>query len=342
MPRKPRVEFEGAVYHVMCRGDHAEPIYQDDADRQAFLACLEEACAKTEWRVHAYVLMDNHYHVLLETPQANLVAGMHWLQGTYTGRYNRRHRLHGHLFQGRYKPLLIEPDDDQYFLHVSSYIHLNPVRAKIVDAARAGLESYRWSSFPGYAAPRRRPGWLCVQRVLAALELRDTPGGRRKYRVYLGEQARQVLHPGPGVGADLRQQAEAIRRGWCLGSEGFRQRMKQGLDRLFAEHRRASYGGAAVAEHRSRSADELLNAALAAAELAGEDLASLRKTDPRKQAVAWLLRKHSTASNRWVSERLQMGHEVNVSQAVRRVEIARHGALAGWKRAVRSTLTSKD
>ena len=146
MPRKPRVELEGAVYHVMCRGDHGEPVYQDDTDRQVFLGCLEEACAKTEWRIHALVLMGNHYHLLLETPRANLVAGMHWLQGTYTGRYNRRHGLHGHLFQGRYKPLLVEPEADGYFLQVSTYMHLNPVRARMIDPRRACLESYPWSS----------------------------------------------------------------------------------------------------------------------------------------------------------------------------------------------------
>lgn len=82
MPRKPRVEYEGAVYHVMCRGDHGEAVYEDDADRRAFLECIEDACGKTEWRVHAYVLMGNLYHLLLETPRANLVAGMHWLQGS--------------------------------------------------------------------------------------------------------------------------------------------------------------------------------------------------------------------------------------------------------------------
>ena len=110
MPRKPRVEFEGAVYHVMCRGDHREPIVQDDVDRAEFVRCLGDACGKTDWHVHAYALLGNHYHILLETPRANLVSGMHWFQGTYTVRYNRRHRLHGHLFQGRYKPLLIEPE----------------------------------------------------------------------------------------------------------------------------------------------------------------------------------------------------------------------------------------
>ena len=103
MPRKARVEFDGAVYHLLDRGDHQEAIVRGDADRERFVATLGKLCERTGWRVHAFVLMTNHYHLLVETPQANLVAGMRWFQTTYTMRYNRRHRLSGHLFQGRYK-----------------------------------------------------------------------------------------------------------------------------------------------------------------------------------------------------------------------------------------------
>ena len=103
MARKARVEFEGAVYHVLDRGDRREAIFKDDADRRRFLETLGEAGARTGWRVHAFVLMSNHYHLMIQTPQANLVAGMRWFQTTWTVRYNRRHRLSGHLFQGRYK-----------------------------------------------------------------------------------------------------------------------------------------------------------------------------------------------------------------------------------------------
>ena len=105
MPRKPRVEFAGAVYHVMCRGDRQEEIFWEDGDRECFLDTLWESCDRTGWQIHAYVLMGNHYHLLLETPEANLVAGMRWFQGTYTARFNARHRVCGHLFQGRYKAL---------------------------------------------------------------------------------------------------------------------------------------------------------------------------------------------------------------------------------------------
>lgn len=102
MPRQLRIEMAGGMYHVMARGDRREPIFHGDEDRELFLRTLGEACGRCGWRVHAWVLMSNHYHLLLETPRPNLVAGMSWLQNTFTIRFNRRHRLSGHLFGGRY------------------------------------------------------------------------------------------------------------------------------------------------------------------------------------------------------------------------------------------------
>ena len=108
MPRKLRIQYPGAMYHVMNRGDQREAIFRDDEDRQKFLATLGEACQKTEWQVHAYCLMSNHFHLVVETPQPNLVAGMKWLPGIYTRRVNRRHKGFRHLFSGRYKALNVD------------------------------------------------------------------------------------------------------------------------------------------------------------------------------------------------------------------------------------------
>jgi len=108
MARKLRIQYAGAVYHVMNRGDRREAIFHDDHDRQCFLETLAEACAKTGWQVHAYCLMPNHFHLVVETPQANLVAGMKWFLGTHTSRFNRWHKLFGHLFSGCYKALIVE------------------------------------------------------------------------------------------------------------------------------------------------------------------------------------------------------------------------------------------
>ena len=106
--RKLRVQYPGAIYHLMNRGDRREPIFRDDADRAHFLETLGQCCAKTDWEVHAWFLMNNHFHLVIETPKANLVAGMKWFLGTYTARFNRRHKLLGHLFSGRYKALLVD------------------------------------------------------------------------------------------------------------------------------------------------------------------------------------------------------------------------------------------
>src|SRR6267142_1420074 len=127
MARKLRGEYANAIYHVMNRGDRREPIFKDEADRQRFVATHAEACTKTNWQVHAYVLLPNHFHLVVETPQPNLVAGMKWFLGTYTARFNRRHKLSGHVFAGRYKSLLVGGEGG-YLRTVCDYLHLNPVR----------------------------------------------------------------------------------------------------------------------------------------------------------------------------------------------------------------------
>ena len=163
MPRPLRVEYAGAIYHVMNRGDRREPIVRDDQDRERFVQTLDEACRKTQWEVLALCLMPNHSHLVVETPKANLVAGMKWFLGTYTARFNRRHRQFGHLFSGRYKALVVDGDTAGYLRTVCDYVHLNPSRASLL-AAEQPLSAYRWSSYPHYLQPtRQRPKWLQVR-----------------------------------------------------------------------------------------------------------------------------------------------------------------------------------
>ena len=132
MARKLRVEYPGAIYHLMNRRDRRESIFKDDEDRQRFLGTLGEACVKTGWQVHAYCLMSNHFHLVIETPQANLVSGMKWLLGVYTSRFNRRHKLFGHLFSGRYRSLIVDGSGSGYLKTVCDYVHLNPVSARSI------------------------------------------------------------------------------------------------------------------------------------------------------------------------------------------------------------------
>ena len=131
----------------MNRGDRREAIFRDDEDRRTFCKTLAEACGRTGWQAHAWCLLGNHFHLVVETPRGNLVVGMKWLLGTYTQRFNRRHRVSGHLFQGRYKAQVIDAETLGYLRAACDYVHLNPARAGLVGAAEA-LESWPWSSYP--------------------------------------------------------------------------------------------------------------------------------------------------------------------------------------------------
>jgi REP element-mobilizing transposase RayT len=172
MARQVRIEYEGALYHVMARGNQGQGIFVDDLDRKVWLETVAEGWGKAGWKVHAYVLMGNHYHLLLETPEDNLVEGMKWLQGTYTQRYNSRHSVFGHLFQGRYKALVVEQGQGNYFGVVSTYIHLNPARAGLIKVGRDRLGAYARSSYPMYLkGGRQRPGWRVTERVMGGFRV---------------------------------------------------------------------------------------------------------------------------------------------------------------------------
>ncbi|HPA18126.1 MAG TPA: transposase [Verrucomicrobiae bacterium] len=165
MARPIRVEFEGAVYHVMARGNERREIFRSARDRGLFLETLEEAVLRFGLLVHAYCLMPNHYHLVVETPRGNLSRAIGWLQVTYTVRFNRRHRRSGHLFQGRFKAHVV--DAGEYGMQLVRYIHLNPVRPRRknepIPAGRAAeLDAYPWSSHRAYAGLAGKPGWLCL------------------------------------------------------------------------------------------------------------------------------------------------------------------------------------
>ena len=160
MARPLRIELAGGLFHVMSRGNERRPIVRDDADRQRRLDWLQRTVETYGWRLHAFVLLTNHEHLFLETPEPNLSAGMHLLNGSYTGYFNVRHRRVGHLFQGRFKAHLVE--EEGYFTEISRYIHLNPVRAKLV----ARPEQWKWSSYAGYRSSKAALEWVTYDRVL--------------------------------------------------------------------------------------------------------------------------------------------------------------------------------
>lgn len=174
MARPLRIEFAGALYHITSRGNERKAIYFDDADFEKFLSILGKVCERYNWVVYAYCLMGNHYHLLLETPEANLSMGMRQLNGTFTQAINRKHQRVGHLFQGRFKAILV--DKDAYLLELSRYVVLNPVRANMVQS----LDDWPWSSWhvmTGKAAP---PDWLYTDALLAMFAKQATVA-REKY-----------------------------------------------------------------------------------------------------------------------------------------------------------------
>src|SRR3972149_4573760 len=161
MARPLRIEYPGALYHVTARGNAREAIFRDDPDRGAFLVILGRVVERYNWLCHAYCLMGNHYHLLVETPDGDLSKGMRQLNGLYTQRSNRRHRRVGHIFQGRYKAILV--DKDSYLLELCRYIVLNPVRAHLVKS----VERWPWSSYRATVGERAAPAWLSTEALLA-------------------------------------------------------------------------------------------------------------------------------------------------------------------------------
>ena len=322
MARKIRIEYAGATYHVLARGNQGRDIYADEHDRKLWLETLAEACAKTGWRIHAWVMMGNHFHLLLDTPEPNLVAGMKWLQGTYTQRYNSRHRLFGHLYQGRYKALVVDGTQGNYLAVVSTYIHLNPARAGLIRIGQEPLDSYRWSSYPLYARKSvARPGWLVTERVLGSHSL--GPEDQSGYRAYVEGR---VLELGIEQGRkELEQQWKALRRGWYLGGSEFRERMLALVGQPLTKARRGSHSGEAKREHGEAQAERLVRLGLPVMGLQESQLEGHPKGAMEKQVLAWWLCQHTTVRRRWVSERLGMGDESRVTQAIRRVRASEAG-----------------
>ncbi len=326
MARPIRVEYAGAVYHIMGRGNQGRAICLDEGDRKMWLATLGEACGRTGWRIHAWVLMVNHFHLLLETPEANLVAGMKWLQGTYTQRYNARHRKRGHLFQGRYRAVPVETQAGLYFQTVSTYIHLNPARAKLIRIGEQKLLEYSWSSYPQYVSGVG-PQWLVTERVLGSLGL-----GREEALGYEAYIESRVLELGIKAGRkELEAGWEGLRRGWYVGGEEFRQGLLARAKAVLAGKRRESHGGGARRAHDQEQAKRMAGWGLRRLGMDRQNLPAAPKGQLEKQVLAWWLHGQTTATRRWIAEELQMGYESRVSQAVSAVKASRAGQVVEMK-----------
>lgn len=298
MARKLRIQYAGAIYHVINRGNYRRDLFETVGAAQAFLSAMFEATARYGWSLHGYVLMRNHYHMALETPKPNLVEGMHWLQSTIATRFNRFRQERGHLFQGRYQSILVE--DFAALARVVDYIHLNPVRAKVVPPEQ--VLNYRWSSLRLFVKGPRPQGIVAADWLFACGGWSDNPEG---WKAYVGH----LVELGLNEAEQKRQGLEGLSRGWAIGTYAWRQamakefahlRLRGGLDR---EQAKALNEGA----WEARLQEWLAQLGRTKAELA---------TRPRKQAwkleLARRLRNEVGASVVWIAKALALGRPASV------------------------------
>ena len=337
MARSLRIEYPGAYYHVMARGNRREVIFHDDEDRLFFLKVLSEACAMTGWKVHAWVLMGNHYHLFIETPEANLVAGMRWLQNTVTRRYNVRHRAWGRLFGDRYKALPVEGSDSYHYRTLVDYIHLNPVRARMIRPDKSeSLFDYAWSSLAGGWAlpPKKRAKWLAVAEGMERYGLKDTAVGRRKMVEQLDRKAVEEDYKRCGVPPlpkEVDKRCSHLRRGWYWGTQSFAEKLSKMVSKAKGEKKRSSRAYKNTVEeqaHDEAQARRWLKEGLKVAGIKPSELEELKGSDPRKLALAQLVWKRTCVSQEWIARELAMKSAANVSQQLRRLGTRRPDDLA--------------
>lgn len=301
MARSLRVEYEGARYHVLNRGNYRRPLFEVHRTGDAFLQALHEASERYGWILHGYVVMSNHYHLAVETPLANLSAGMQYLQSVFSNRFNRFVRERGHVFQGRYKALLLE--DATALLQVVDYIHLNPVRAGVVTVEE--LKSYRLSSFPEFFRKKDRPAFLSpVDFLHEAGGLTDSVAGMRAYHrrlKWITEEDSQ----------EREAEFKRLCRGWYVGTEAGKAHLAGKV-----QNGEAKANATVKRELEEMRWRRLLKAGL---EVLGKNelqcVKDKRSAEWKLALAAWL-KGQTGASNRWLGENLHMGHLQSVSKNV--------------------------
>ncbi len=312
MGRPLRIEYPGALYHVTSRGNEKKEIFFEDSDREIFLSFLEEYHHRYGILIHSYVLMSNHYHLILETPQGNLLKVMHGLNSRYTGYINRKYHRSGHLFQGRYKAILVEKET--YLLTLSRYVHLNPVRAGIVKE----VSEYPWSSYPGFVNKRKRILWVEYSWILSRFSSKGNEA-RRAYRSFV--RTAQCT-------AGQEVPFEGLFGQVILGGEAFVEQAKKSLAGKELDHdiiERKRFGTAPQADEILEVVSSFFGVSRDLLEQRGG-----RNNLPRKVAI-YLVQKYCGQSNQEIADRFGGIHPSAVSQNVSRLEkeMERNQKLAG-------------
>ena len=294
MARPLRIEYPGAFYHILARGQRKDNIFFSDKDRKEFLNRLKETAQKYQIRIHAYVLMKNHYHLLSETPHGNLAKAMHYFNSSYTNWFRIKHRLVGSVFQGRYKSILLEKD--AYLLELSAYIHLNPVRAGISKKP----EDFLWSSFHVYCQ-RNESDFPYTH------EIRSVVGGRKAYRKFVLSR----------IGITVAKE-NIYGKNSILGGEDFKLRALKRLEKM------EKYSGSAQREigelRRLRKVkEEDVRRALSVVFGVGENTLEKRRDNIYRKIYLYGLKKYTDMSLKDIGELAGMDYAA-VSVLVRRFE----------------------
>ncbi len=292
MARRLRIQYEGALYHVVNRGNYRRDVFESVGAAKAFVEALEEVVQAYAWKLHAYAVMRNHYHLVLETPQPDLVEGMHWLQSSFSTRFNRYRSERGHLFQGRYYAGLIE--DYKFLGHVVDYVHLNPVRAGIVPVEQA--DRFRWSSLGAFVRGPRFKG-LTADDWLVQKGIGDKESGWKQYLDYLKELAENLEE-------QKRLGWSGFSRAWALGSESWRKALAED----HAQHAlNPGIEAQAVREMKHCLWEKALGEELKKAGRKKEELQQARKGEAWKVNIAMGMRRKLGVSCVWLANTLNLG-----------------------------------
>ena len=292
MPRALRIETNDGLFHVINRGNYRSEIFETAGAKQSFEKCLFEACERFGWDLLGYCLLSNHFHLCIATPRGNLSEGMRWLQSTYAARFNRFRKEGGHLFQGRFKSLIVEPGE--HLCGLLAYIHLNPVRAGIVEAS--AIAKFRWSSLYWFPKKRSRPKFMDSSWLDYLDRISDSTAGWRKYSILL--QLRTSEDPKEIVALEKR-----MSRGWCIGHREFKKLHAKEFFEKKETLRLAKEGLADLNEsHWESVLEKCLNTLSETEESAG----SATRSVDWKLLIASKMKSGTSVRNRWLSERLDM------------------------------------